>query len=34
LDYVEDGQNADSGIIFITPTDTTSMNRDRTYVLP
>lgn len=34
LDYVDDGQNADNGVIFITPADTTSMNRDRVYVLP
>jgi hypothetical protein len=32
--YVDDGQNCDDGIVFITPTDTTSTNRDRIYSLP
>ena len=32
--YVDDGQNCDDGIVFITPTDTTSTNRDRLYSLP
>jgi hypothetical protein len=33
-DYVDDPENADEGVVFITPTDTTSMNRDRLYILP
>jgi hypothetical protein len=32
--YVDDPQNCDNGVVFITPTDTTSMNRDRLYSLP
>jgi hypothetical protein len=32
--YVDDPQNCDNGVVFITPTDTTSMNRDRLYTLP
>jgi hypothetical protein len=32
--YVDDAQNCDGGIVFITPTDTTSTNRDRLYLLP
>ncbi len=32
--YVDDAQNCDNGVVFITPTDTTSMNRDRLYTLP
>ena len=33
-DYIEDGENKDNGVNFITPTDTTSKNRDRLYSLP
>ena len=32
--YVDDAQNCDNGIVFITPADTTSTNRDRIYLLP
>jgi hypothetical protein len=32
--YVDDPQNCDGGTAFITPTDTTSTNRDRLYTLP
>jgi hypothetical protein len=32
--YVDDAQNCDNGVVFITPTDTTSTNRDRLYSLP
>jgi hypothetical protein len=33
-DYIDDPQNRDNGTVFITPTDTTSKNRDRLYSLP
>ena len=33
-DYIEDPSNKDGDSTFVTPTDTTSKNRDRLYVLP
>ncbi|HXF15758.1 MAG TPA: hypothetical protein VN496_02080 [Burkholderiales bacterium] len=33
-DYIEDAENNDFGVVFITPTDTASKNRDRLYTLP